>query len=818
MHLFILFLYFLFPFFSLQENINGYNEPYLSVIIIGKGWIQITGRNRGIYPDHVYNTSTKKEIEVNFDHSKIYINNELDENNITMEFSKGDYNAKCLFEDLKNIKKVDLSHYTTPPRSVINMFKNCQNLEEVIFGNFDTSNALSMESMFEGTKIKYLDLSGFNTTKVWNMNNMFFGCYNLEYLNIENFNFQFLNSLEKMLSGCNSLNYINIKSIKNEDSLLDYLTNKFDKSLIYYCINEERALKFEQKLSPKGYILNCSYIYENTNTQVIESATLIESTKEIKLESTIIIKDECSSEDLFQNKCGNKSQNNDENISIEEQDRMINNIIDDIINGNLNTLLDKIINGEEEDYIVQQKDVSYQLTTTENQIANEYKNISTINLGKCEEILKSVYHIDNSSSLIILKIDYFMDDFKIPVIGYEVFHPDTKIKLNLSLCSDLTVDYNIPVDIKEEDLDKYNTSSDYYNDECSVYTTDDGTDIIIKDRKKEFNENNMFLCENNCNYTNYNSTTKKSVCMCGVKSKIYSISEILENKESISQSFNISDSSSSSNLNLMKCVDTLFSKYGLLKNLEFYILIIMIILYAISAILYYRIGSNLIENDIQEILDEKYKNDKSIKRKKRSKTKTSKSLNINNLIGQNPKEVVSNPKKRQKTSRLKEPNASIIKNNINFDVHKSISKLKINNLVEIPKESIASEINLTDYELNSLSYYEALIYDKRDLMKYYFSLIKTKHPIIFSFVPIRDYNSKTIKIDLFILNFAICSAINALFFTEFTIHKIYADKGSYDLGFFLPKIIISFLITHIFSIGLKYLFLSQFAIVEIKKK
>ena len=47
--------------------------------------------------------------------------------------------------------------------------------------------------------------------------------------------------------------------------------------------------------------------------------------------------------------------------------------------------------------------------------------------------------------------------------------------------------------------------------------------------------------------------------------------------------------------------------------------IIMIILYTISAIIYYRIGNNLIENDIQEILDEKYKSHKNIKRKKNSK-------------------------------------------------------------------------------------------------------------------------------------------------------------------------------------------------------
>jgi hypothetical protein len=75
-----------------------------------------------------------------------------------------------------------------------------------------------------------------------------------------------------------------------------------------------------------------------------------------------------------------------------------------------------------------------------------------------------------------------------------------------------------------------------------------------------------------------------------------------------------------------------------------------------------------------------------------------------------------------------------------------------------------------------------------------------------------------IKLDIFILKFGICSAINALFFTESTIHKIYADKGSYKLGFYLPKIILSFLFTHIIIIILKYIFLSERNILNVKKK
>ena len=64
--------------------------------------------------------------------------------------------------------------------------------------------------------------------------------------------------------------------------------------------------------------------------------------------------------------------------------------------------------------------------------------------------------------------------------------------------------------------------------------------------------------------------------MCEVKSKIYSVSEIMDNKDSLSQEFNVNDTEvSNSSLGLMKCIDTLFSKYGLLKNLENYILIIM---------------------------------------------------------------------------------------------------------------------------------------------------------------------------------------------------------------------------------------------------
>ena len=831
--IFLFLLNVLFPLFYSQPPLNNnYKEPYLSVIFTGQGNKEIVSQFSKIVSDNAFLTSSHKAFRINMNNNRyvININNKIYRNNITMEFSKGDNNLQYLFHGLNHIIKVDLSHYNIKVKDTSYMFYNCKSLNEIIFGNFDISEVTSMAGMFQGTSVISLDLSNFKSTNVKDINCMFNSCYNLKYLNMENFDYSKITSYNNMFDGCqNSLIYLNIYSI--DDTRYNHfnsdLLNKINNNNFIICINETKAPRFMDLIIKKNFTLDCSYIPKNDINSIDTIETIIELGTNIPTptptKESYQIEEKCSSEDFFKGKCGkdngNENENENKEITVENKDKMINNIVEDIVNGNLDNILDSITSGEKEDFIIQEDDILYQLTTSDNQVSNQYNNISSINLGKCEDILKEIYNISNTSSLIILKVDYFMDDFKIPIIGYEVFHPETKIKLNLGYCNNVTVDYNIPVDINEEELDKYNISSDYYNDECSIYTTEDGTDIIILDRKKEFNDNKMFLCENNCNYTNYNSTTKKSVCMCGVKSKIYSISEIINNKESISQNFNISDTStSSSNLNLMKCIDTLFSKYGLLKNLEFYILITMSVLYVISGIFYYRIGSNLIEGDIQEILDIKYKNERKFKRARKSKSKTTRSKS-NKSLPLNPDIFISNPKKKRKSiSKIKVSSNSITKKVINIEQQKSISDVKINNIIENQKEAIIDQKDMTDHEINTLDYKEALIYDKRDLIQYYISLLKTKPPIIFSFVPIKDYNSIIIKMDLFILKFAICSAINALFFTESTIHRIYADKGTYNLGFYLPKIIISFLITHIIIIGLKYLFLSEPGILRIKKK
>jgi len=120
----------------------------------------------------------------------------------------------------------------------------------------------------------------------------------------------------------------------------------------------------------------------------------------------------------------------------------------------------------------------------------------------------------------IFAVEYTIEGYKIPIIDYVIFNEDGSKKLNLDCCNNISIYYNIPVSINEKDLDKYNTTSEYYTNECTKAKSEDGVDMTIYDRKNEFNEKNMSLCEFNCTYKGYNSKTLKAECACPPKGEI----------------------------------------------------------------------------------------------------------------------------------------------------------------------------------------------------------------------------------------------------------------------------------------------------------
>ena len=133
------------------------------------------------------------------------------------------------------------------------------------------------------------------------------------------------------------------------------------------------------------------------------------------------------------------------------------------------------------------------------------------------------------------------------------------------------------------------------------------------------------------------------------------------------------------------------------------------------------------------------------------------------------------------------------------------------------KKGIIQVYNFNEEEINSLSYEEAIKYDKRTFIQYYFSILKYKHPIFFTFFSKNDYNILIIKLTLFLFSFSLYFSANALFFTDDTMHKIFETQGNIVLFFHKLNIIYSSLISTLITLLIKLLALSSKDILKIKK-
>ena len=171
-----------------------------------------------------------------------------------------------------------------------------------------------------------------------------------------------------------------------------------------------------------------------------------------------------------------------------------------------------------------------------------------------------------------------------------------------------------------------------------------------------------------------------------------------------------------------------------------------------------------------------------------------------------------------KTSNKNEDSTNKIVNHATLKHNNKKSKFHyLNNEIKIFKKNKTITYNLSDEEMNSLQYNDAILIDKRTFCQYYCSLLFKKHIILFSFCSKNDYNLIYVKITLFLLSFSLFFSINVLFFTDKTMHKIYETKGIYNLIIQLPKIIYSSLITSVFNLIIKTFALSDKNIINLKK-
>ena len=275
-------------------------------------------------------------------------------------------------------------------------------------------------------------------------------------------------------------------------------------------------------------------------------------------------------------------------------------------------------------------------------------------------------------------------------------------------------------------------------------------------------------------------------------------------------------------MKLTSC-DVFSSKENIESNIGFYLLLIFLFIFIIIFIIFYIKGYNNLKNKMDVVIYKRFEHETKQEKNKVKKNiietnKNKKPLNNNKILSS------KKPKKKKKKKEISSTKAN---NTNNFFLNKKTVKKKSTKRT-LPKKENDSKTKIldtndikpdTDYELNWLSYSEALKYDKRSSCEYYSSLIRTKQLFIFTFCSLDDYNSGIIKKFTLFLSFTMHYAVNALFFTNSNMHQIYEDEGKYNFGYQYPYVLGSALIsTLLMRLMLQILVLTDKDVVEVKRQ
>ena len=331
---------------------------------------------------------------------------------------------------------------------------------------------------------------------------------------------------------------------------------------------------------------NCVYLYYSPNNKKYNCKC------EFKEEMTLITNispQSWNKEGFFKRFC--EIKNDDVNLNKNE---IVEALVQEFNKGTLNKLLPDVISGN--DIVIEKKDIIFQITTTINQIYNNYNNLSTIDLNECENKLRELYNIEVNAPLFMLKIDSYNENSPIQV-EYEVCHHNENnnefFALSLEICKDIKININLPKYLSETEIGEYIASN---GDVCYSYKSENGKDISLKDRKKEL----KFECESNCDFIGYNTSNNMMICECEVKLGISEI-KIDKNVELVSMESNESNESDKS-ISLFDCVGYFFSKNGFQNNSGSYILLCLISFNIIFVIYYQSSRRRALQNEIDKFL------------------------------------------------------------------------------------------------------------------------------------------------------------------------------------------------------------------------
>ena len=299
-------------------------------------------------------------------------------------------------------------------------------------------------------------------------------------------------------------------------------------------------------------------------------------------------------------------------INDQQSSAYIFEMLDQINNGSFKEIFKDVIETDKnyintinaESIAGDKNNITCQISTVSSQIPN----LSIVYLENVESQLKKNYFLNESEKLILFKLEHKFENFYIPIIEYQLYTKEGQ-KLNLSSCGQNQVIIEIPVSINEKKKFIHEPKDNYYKDKCLPYSSENGKDITLYDRKYDFNEKYLSLCEKNCEYKEYNDFNKTSTCDCKMKTEFPKL---------ITESVNLKDllyrfvdfKKLFSNLYVITCSKELFCSKGFKKNSGSYFNIIIISISIAFIIFFYTKGYITFKKNIALKINAKFANDK----------------------------------------------------------------------------------------------------------------------------------------------------------------------------------------------------------------
>ena len=430
-------------------------------------------------------------------------------------------------------------------------------------------------------------------------------------------------------------------------------------------------------------------------------------------------------------------------------------------------------------------------------------NLSIIDLGNCETILKEKYNLNENDNLIILKKEKKTNKAFEKEVQLEIYEPYNRTKLNISLCDETNINIYVKAKLSEEikysyeklkslGYDMFDINEPFYRDICIDYTSYKDSDIILSDRINYIYNNDDTKCQSNCKLYEYSEEYLN--CSSTIDEEINNMNEKFKSTKKY-ESF--SNDMKYSAYKVLKCYNLVFTKCLMAKNIGGILVFTFFLIYLGCFIIFIIKRINPLKNKFQLKVEEKYNNNiinninnndimlsskidifTNTKNKKSSnavnpprRKSTIQLLNINNILDENDNDNVKTNANKNDTKladALKNNKLIIRRNNkiqtaINQTSKIDLEKMKQTNIKDISNNKFdifydkisnnsnqnknnenkneieVKEEELDNLELNELDYKEAIKLDKRSFIQIYWGILKREQPIIFTFFIFDDY-------------------------------------------------------------------------------